>query len=159
MASLVAGLLLVSALAPTAHAAQLKPLTGLYKATPSTGSPWELRVVKATCAPPVRGGNQHQKKGFCLRSVSEPSFNVTCPSGATIFNASVTIDELLFSATGKLAWSWTASDDSTGTFHITVDRHGHATGYYEVNETHFIPASETTEKCPSGRISFTAKRG
>lgn len=159
LAAVAVGPLLVAALAPAAQGAQLKPLTGVYKATPSIGSPWEFRVAKATCAPPVRGGNQHKKKGFCLRPVSEPTFNVSCPSGATIFNAGVVVDELLFSAAGKLAWSWTASDDSTGSFHIGVDRHGHATGYYEVNESHFVPASETTEKCPSGRISFTARRG
>jgi hypothetical protein len=67
--------------------------------------------------------------------------------------------EELLSAAGKLSEPEISSDETTGSFHITVDRHGHASGYFEILELHYPEEGGTTpEKCPSARITFTAKR-
>lgn len=136
----------------------IHPLTGRYVASTSVGTTFEFRVVKATCPPPVRGGAQHQKKGFCFAPVSEPTFDDACPSGFVTHGEIYALFEELLSASGTLSEPETSSSGTTGSFHITVDRHGHATGYFEIVGMHFLEGSETTEKCPSGRIAFTAKR-
>lgn len=134
------------------------PQTGRYLASTSVGTTFEFHVVKATCPPPVRGGNQHQKKGFCLAPTSEPTFDAPCPSGFVTHGETYALFEELLSSSGMLSEPETSSDGTTGSFHITVDKHGHAAGYFEIVGMHFLEGSETNEKCPSGRITFTAKR-
>lgn len=134
------------------------PQTGRYLASTSVGTTFEFHVVKATCPPPVRGGNQHQKKGFCFDPVSELTFDDPCPSGFVTHGEIYALFEELLSASGVLSEPEISSDGTTGSFHITVDKHGHAAGYFEIVGMHFLEGSETNEKCPSGRITFTAKR-
>lgn len=143
---------------PSLAAAGPGPQTGLYKATTSAGTAFSFRVVKATCAPPVRGGNQHQKKGFCFAPVTDPTINLKCPDGAEYSGESYALFEELLSSSGQLSTPETSSDGTTGVFHITVDRHGHATGYFEIVEQHYAIEAQTPTPCPSGKVTFSAKR-
>jgi hypothetical protein len=43
-------------------------------------------------------------------------------------------------------------------FHIAVDCHGHAAGYFEIVEQHYAEGAQTPTKCPSSKITFSAKR-
>jgi hypothetical protein len=149
---------ILAVLAPAALAAAPGPQAGRYKATTSAGTPFEFRVVKATCPPPVRGGNQHQKKGFCFAPLTDPTINLKCPDGAEYDGESYALFEELLSSAGTLSTPETSSDGTTGVFHITVDRHGHATGYFEIIEQHYAEGAQTPTPCPSGKITFSAKR-
>src|ERR1700689_4039495 len=157
----LAGLLLAVVVVSGAYAqSPFRPQTGLYKAKTSTGGSFTFRVLKATCPPPVRGGAQHQKKGFCFVPISEFTFDQKCPSGAEIHDEGYALFEELLSSTGKLAEPETSSDGTTGVFHVTVARNGHASGYIEVITIRQpYQEGEAAEKCPSGRITFTASRG
>jgi hypothetical protein len=135
------------------------PQTGHYKASTSVGTTFEFRVLKATCAPPVRGGAQHQRKGYCFAPLSMPTFDLTCPSGFVFHGEIYALFEELLSTAGKLSEPETSSNGTTGSFHVAVDRRGHAGGYFEIVEPHYPLEGGTAERCPSGRISFTAKRG
>ena len=146
------------ALASSALAAAPGLQSGRYKATTSVGTSFEFRVVKATCAPPVRGGEQHQKKGFCFAPVTDPTLNLKCPDGAEFAGESYALFETLLSSSGTLSSPETSSNGTTGVFHITVDHHGHAGGYFEIVESHYSEAAQAPEKCPSGKITFSAKR-
>jgi hypothetical protein len=141
-----------------ALAATPTPQTGRYKATTSVGTPFEFRVVKATCPPPVRGGNQHQKKGFCFAPITDPTINLKCPDGAEYDGESYALFEELLSSAGTLSTPETSSDGTTGVFHVTVDHHGHASGYFEIVEQHYAEGAQTPTPCPSGKITFSAKR-
>jgi hypothetical protein len=66
--------------------------------------------------------------------------------------------EELLSSAGTLSTPETSSDGTTGVFHVTVDHHGHASGYFEIVEQHYAEGAQTPEKCPSGKITFSAKR-
>jgi hypothetical protein len=156
LTALLAAILAVPA--PATLAATPGPQTGRYKATTSAGTNFEFRVVKATCPPPVRGGNQHQKKGFCFAPLTDPTINLKCPDGAEYDGESYALFEELLSSAGTLSTPETSSDGTTGVFHITVDRHGHATGYFEIIEQHFAEGAQTPTPCPSGKITFSAKR-
>jgi hypothetical protein len=142
---------------PSLAAAASAPQTGRYKATTSVGTPFEFRVVKATCPPPVRGGNQHQKKGFCFAPITDPTLNLKCPDGAEYAGESYALFEELLSSAGTLSTPETSSDGTTGVFHVTVD-HGHASGYFEIVEQHYAEGAQTPTPCPSGKITFSAKR-
>jgi hypothetical protein len=152
------GVIFAAFAVPASAHAPSHPQIGRYKASTSVGTSFEFRVVKATCPPPVRGGNQHQKRGFCLLPLGEPTFDYTCPSGFTIHGEIYALFEELLSASGKLVEPETSSSGTTGTFHISVDRSGHATGFFEIVALHAIEGSETLEKCPTGRMTFSAKR-
>jgi|GEM_PF-3157694 len=156
-AILVTVLATCAAAAP-ALAATLGPQTGRYKATTSAGTSFEFRVVKATCPPPVRGGNQHQKKGFCFAPLTDPTINLKCPDGAEYDGESYALFEELLSSRGQLSAPETSSDGTTGVFHITVDHRGHASGYFEIVEQHYAIGAQTPTPCPSGKITFSAKR-
>ena len=143
---------------PALACATVGPQTGLYKATTSAGTKFDFRVIKATCAPPVRGGNQHQKKGFCFAPLTDPTINLKCPGGAEYDGESYALFEELLSGSGQLSTPETSSDGTTGDFHIAVDRHGHASGYFEIVEQHYAEGAQTPTKCPSGKITFSAKR-
>jgi hypothetical protein len=89
-----------------------------------------------------------------------PTFDLTCPSGFTIHGEIYALFEELLSSAGKLSEPETSSNGTTGSFHVTVDRRGHAKGYFEILELHApLEGEAAPERCPSGRISFTAKRG
>ncbi len=143
---------------PSLATAASTPQTGLYKATTSAGTAFSFRVIKATCAPPVRGGNQHQKKGFCFAPVSDPTIDLKCPDGAEYSGESYALFEELLTSKGQLSTPETSSDGTTGVFHVTVDHHGHATGYFEIVEQHYGEGAQTPTSCPSGKITFSAKR-
>jgi hypothetical protein len=143
---------------PALASATSGPQTGRYKATTSAGTAFEFRVVKATCAPPVRGGNQHQKKGFCFAPVTDPTIDLKCPDGAEYGGESYALFEELLSSSGQLSTPETSSDGTTGVFHITVDRRGHASGYFQIVEQHYAEGAQTPTPCPSGKITFSAKR-
>jgi hypothetical protein len=147
-----------AAIAPSALAAAPSLQTGRYKATTSSGTTFEFRVVKATCAPPVRGGNQHQKKGFCFAPITDPTLDLKCPSGAAYDGESYALFEVLLSSAGALSEPETSSDGTTGVFHVTVDRHAHASGYFEIDEPHYPEGAQTPEQCLSGKVTFSAKR-
>jgi hypothetical protein len=145
-------------IAPSALAAAPGLQTGRYKATTSAGTQFEFRVIKATCPPPVRGGNQHQKKGFCFAPITDPTLDLKCPSGAMYDGESYALFEELLSSTGTLSTPETSSDGTTGVFHLTVDRHAHASGYFEIDEPHYLEGAQTPEQCLSGKVTFSAKR-
>jgi hypothetical protein len=148
----------LAAFAPAALAATAGPQTGRYKATTSAGTSFEFRVVKATCPPPVRGGNQHQKKGICFAPVTAPTINLKCPDGAEYAGESYALFPELLSSSGTLSTPETSSDGTKGVFHLTVDHHGHASGYFEIVEQHYAEEAQTPTACPSGKITFSAKR-
>lgn len=154
IAVLAIALGLVPAAALAASSAH--PVTGLYKATPKTGKPFSFHIVKAICPPPVRGGNQHQKLGYCYKPVGDPTFDITCKSGATIDGESYALFDGLLTSAGKLSEPETSSDGTTGAFHITVGTNGHASGFYEV--VFHRSGGGSVEKCPTGRITFTAQK-
>jgi hypothetical protein len=148
---------LVTVVAP-ALAAAPAPQTGRYKATTSAGTSFEFRVVKAKCPPPVRGGNQHQKVGLCFAPLTDPTINLKCPDGAEYSGESYALFDELLSSAGALSTPEMSSDGTTGTFHVTVDRHGHASGYFEIVEQHYAENAQTPTPCPSGKVTFSAKR-
>jgi hypothetical protein len=156
--ALLATTLAICVVAPAALAATPGPQTGRYKATTSAGTAFEFRVIKATCAPPVRGGNQHQKKGFCFSPLTDPTIDLKCPDGAEYDGESYALFEELLSSSGQLSTPETSSDGTTGIFHITVDHRGHAAGYFEIVEQHYAIGAQTPTACPSGKITFSAKR-
>jgi hypothetical protein len=149
---------ILATITPAALAVAPAPQTGRYKATTSAGTPFEFRVIKTTCAPPVRGGNQHQKKGFCFVPITDPTLNLKCPDGAEYDGESYALFEELLSSAGTLSTPETSSDGTMGVFHVTVDHHGHASGYFEIVEQHYAEGAQTPTACPSGKITFSAKR-
>jgi hypothetical protein len=64
----------------------------------------------------------------------------------------------LLSSAGTLSTPETSSDGTTGVFHVTVDHHGHANGYFEIVEQHYAEGVQTPTPCPSGKVTFSARR-
>jgi hypothetical protein len=52
----------------------------------------------------------------------------------------------------------TSSNGTTGVFHVTFDHHGHASGYFEIVAQHYAEGAQAPTPCPSGKITFSAKR-
>ena len=153
-------LLLALSLVPVASASTPPhPQTGLYRSSTFAGTKFEFRIKVAVCPPDERGGNQHQKKGYCFVPVGAGALPATpCPSGATFSDEYYDLFNVLIPKTGKIKSPLTSSSEAFGEFHITIGRHGTASGYMELTTVHYAPGTETPEKCPSGRIAFTAKR-
>jgi hypothetical protein len=152
--------LLTLSLVPAAGASTPShPQTGLYRSSTFGGTKFEFRIKIAVCPPDERGGNQHQKRGYCFVPVGNPALPVTpCPSGSTFNDEYYDLFNVLIPSSGKFKSPLTSSSEAKGEFHITIGRHGTATGYLELTTVHYAPGTETPEKCPSGRIAFTAKR-
>ena len=135
-------------------------LTGRYKATTSTGGSFDFKVAEIVCPRQGRGGNQHQRKGYCFVPGAPPTFAVACPSGYVLANDSYALFNALLTSAGKLSSPEVRSDGANGTFHLTVDRKGHAKGYLDVTLMRSTDdVTGATETCTTGRITFTAKRG
>jgi hypothetical protein len=135
------------------------PQTGLYRSSAFAGTKFEFRIKVAVCPPDERGGNQHQKKGYCFVPVGNGALPATpCPGGATFNDEYYDLFNVLIPSSGKIKSPLTSSSEAFGEFHITIGRHGTASGYMELTTVHYAPGTETPEKCPSGRIAFTAKR-
>lgn len=140
---------------PAAAKSTAHPKTGVYRGHASNGVSIRFRVVHRTCPPAVRGGLQNQRLGYCYVPGPSPAVTETCPSGFVRHDIYLGLFQTLLSSKGKLTLPVTSSDGGTGTFHIAVDNHGHATGYYEQVIVHGTD-SGALEKCPTGRITFTA---
>ena len=151
------GLAVVAAAAAGARSPS-HPKTGHYKGTTSQGEAFDFKVVRSTCAPPVRGGNQHQKKGYCfLPDAAAVNINETCPSGFVIQDTFDTFEYLL-PAHGATPIRGTRSDGATSVLRLTVATNGKATGTLEQTAPHMTD-SGVLEQCPSGKLMLKAKRG
>jgi len=157
---LAAMLALGICVAPAAAKSSGHPLTGRYKATTSTGGSFDFQIAKIVCPRQGRGGNQHQRKGSCFVPGAAPTFTEACPSGYALGDDSYALFNALLSSAGKLSSPEIRSDGAKGSFHLTVNNKGRASGYLEVTVPHSTDdATGTTETCRSGRITFTARRG
>lgn len=156
LAALLGALSLVSA---ASAKTSTHPETGLYRSSTFDGTKFEFRIRVQVCPPDERGGNQHQKKGYCFVPVGTAALPVTpCPSGESFDDEPYDLFNVLIPSSGKIKSPLTSSSEARGEFHIAVGRHGTAGGYLELTTVHYAPGTETPEKCPSGRIAFTAKR-
>ena len=153
-------LALGSSAAPTPAASASHPLTGRYKATTSNGGSFDFKIAQLVCPRQGRGGNQHQRKGYCFVPGAAPTFTEACPSGYALGDDTYPLFNALLSSAGKLSSPEIRSDGAKGSFHLTVNNKGRASGYLEVTVPHSTDdATGTTETCRSGRITFTARRG
>lgn len=133
-----------------------RPKTGLYKGTTSQNHAFDFRVVKATCAPPVRGGNQHQKKGYCFEPVTqEVDITETCPSGFVLDDVYVPVEFLLPAHGAITIRGNTRSDGENDTLHLDVGTNGKATGTLVETTPHTTDAGPV-EQCSSGLVRLTA---
>jgi hypothetical protein len=154
----LAAVLVVSLAGPAAASAPSHPLVGLYRSSSISGTKLEFRVSKGICPPDERGGEQHQKKGYCFVPLKFPTPATPCPGGLVYNDEEYDLFTTLIPSSGKLKSPLTSSSGAAGEFRIAIGKHGGATGYLELLTLHDAPESEVLEKCPSGRIAFTAKR-
>lgn len=157
---LVGVLVLVSAAVSAGGAAgfssALTPKTGIYKGMTSQGKAISFRIVIAVCPPQERGGNQHQRKGYCFQPVSEPVVIDHCADG-TPATSLYPLFSALLTAAGAVTSPEVSSDGSTGTFHLTVSSNGTAKGALEQKEFAFSSTANASIKCPSGNVTFTLR--
>jgi hypothetical protein len=154
---------LLGLIATPASAKTAPPGTGAYKGTTSQGSTIRFAVANKTCAPNMRGGNQHKRRGYCLvPSRTPPAITERCPSGFVFRDVYNGIFEVLLSAKGKLTLPEEGGNGNEisirGVFSVAVTSGGRASGYLDQRRAHALDTQGKLEWCPSGRVSFTARR-
>jgi hypothetical protein len=138
--------------APSTRTA-VTPKVGVYKGVTSQGKPIAFRIAVALCPPQERGGNQHQRTGYCYQPVGEVLVIDNC-ADKTPATSDYPLFAALLTPAGKVSMPEISSDGSSGSFHLTVSANGTASGTLSQKEKAFSPVTNTQITCPSGTVTF-----